>query len=150
MKTTLALLPLLAAAAGAAWGQQVYKSVDPQGRVIYTDRPVEGAEPVDLPPVTTIPALKAPEKAKAPAARGGGVPARPEGIERRAWERQLKITEAEARLEAARKELAEQEAIRLGDERHNYQKYLDRVQRYRDEVARREQELEALRQEPLR
>jgi hypothetical protein len=146
MKAALALF--LAVAAGAVCAQQVYKSVDPQGRVIYTDRPVEGAKPVDLPPVTTVPAVKAPEKKdKGPVAKETDVPVRDEGAERRARESRARLGEAEARLETARKELAEQEAIRLGDERNNYQKYLDRVQRYRDEVTRQEQEVEALRKE---
>jgi hypothetical protein len=144
MKTLLFLMLVLAA--GAVFAQQVYKSVDPQGRVIYTDKPVEGAKPVELPPVSTVPAVKPPEKKeKGPVAKETEGPARDEGAERRAQESQARLAEAEARLEAARRELAEQEAIRLGDERNNYQKYLDRVQRYRDEVSRREGEVEALR-----
>ena len=146
MKTVIALV-LALAAAGTAWAQQIYKSVDPQGRVIYTDKPIEGAKPVDLPPVTTVPAVKAPEKKeKGPVAKESDGPPRDEAAERRAKEQsQARLGEAEARLDAARKELAEQEAIRLGDERNNYQKYLDRVQRYRDEVTRQELEVEALR-----
>ena len=134
-----ALLWVLAAVTAGAWAQQVYKSVDPQGRVIYTDRPVEGAKPVDLPPVSTVPAVKAPEsREKSPARESAGG-------ESRSKESQARLSEAEAGLEAARRELAEQEQIRLGGEATNYQKYLDRVQRYRDDVTRREQEVEALR-----
>ncbi|HEX6828252.1 MAG TPA: DUF4124 domain-containing protein [Burkholderiales bacterium] len=139
-----ALLWILAAVTAGAWAQQVYKSVDPQGRVIYTDRPVEGAKPVDLPPVSTVPAVKAPEsREKSPGAReaAGGEGRSKESSK----ESQARLSEAEAGLEAARRELAEQEQIRLGGEATNYQKYLDRVQRYRDDVTRREQEVEALR-----
>jgi predicted RNase H-like nuclease (RuvC/YqgF family) len=49
-------------------------------------------------------------------------------------------------LEAARNELTTQENTRLGDER-NYQRYLERVQPYRDRVANHERNIEALRQE---
>jgi len=49
-------------------------------------------------------------------------------------------------LEDARKELKDQEETRYGDER-NYQRYLDRVQPYRDKVANHERNIEALRQE---
>jgi hypothetical protein len=43
----------------------VYKSVDAQGNVVYTDEPQGNAKPVDLPPLSTIPpprsARQAPE-----------------------------------------------------------------------------------------
>jgi hypothetical protein len=49
-------------------------------------------------------------------------------------------------LEQAKKELAEQEAIRTGDER-NYQRVLDRLQPYKDKVALHERNIEALKKE---
>ncbi|GLT22970.1 hypothetical protein GCM10007933_24310 [Zoogloea oryzae] len=49
-------------------------------------------------------------------------------------------------LEAARKELEEQESVRYGNER-NYQKLLDRVQPYKDKVQLHERNIEALRRE---
>lgn len=49
-------------------------------------------------------------------------------------------------LEQAKKELAEQEAIRNGDER-NYQKVLDRLQSYKDKVALHERNIEAIQKE---
>ncbi|WP_228111912.1 hypothetical protein [Zoogloea sp. 1C4] len=49
-------------------------------------------------------------------------------------------------LEAARKELEEQESVRYGNER-NYQKVLDRVQPYKDKVQLHERNIEALRRE---
>ena len=52
----------------------------------------------------------------------------------------------EASLLEARKNLEEQESIRLGDER-NYQKKLDRVQPFKDKVALHERNIEALRKE---
>ncbi|MGL4408555.1 MAG: DUF4124 domain-containing protein, partial [Zoogloea sp.] len=42
--------------------------------------------------------------------------------------------------------LAEQEAVRYGDER-NYQKVLDRLQPYKDKVQMHERNIEALRRE---
>ena len=132
------LLPCFAVLPAQA---QVYKSVDEKGRVIYSDKPSEGAKKIELPPMTTVPAPKPPEK---PAAAEAGAPAA-EGPAQK--EKQQKLAEAERRLDAARNELAEQEAIRLGDERHNYQKYLDRVQRYRDVVNQEEKAVESLRRE---
>jgi hypothetical protein len=49
-------------------------------------------------------------------------------------------------LEQARKELAEQEAVRYGDER-NYAKVLERLQKYKDSVEVHEKNLESLRRE---
>jgi hypothetical protein len=49
-------------------------------------------------------------------------------------------------LEAAKKDLAEQEATRNGNER-NYQKYLDRIQQYKDAVTLHERNIEALNKE---
>jgi hypothetical protein len=49
-------------------------------------------------------------------------------------------------FEVARKELADQEALRYGDER-NYQKVLDRLQPFKDKVQIHERNIEALRRE---
>ncbi|MCL2876900.1 MAG: DUF4124 domain-containing protein [Betaproteobacteria bacterium] len=49
-------------------------------------------------------------------------------------------------LEDARNKLAEQEAVRYGNEK-NYQRMLDRLQPYREAVERRERNIEALTQE---
>jgi hypothetical protein len=49
-------------------------------------------------------------------------------------------------LEKAKKDLAEQEGIRSGDER-NYQRVLDRLQPFKDAVAVHERNIEALRRE---
>ncbi len=57
-----------------------------------------------------------------------------------------RLEEAEDQLEAARKALAQQEAVRYGDER-NYQKVLDRLKPFQDEVDRRQQALEKLRKD---
>ena len=52
----------------------------------------------------------------------------------------------QAKLEQARKDLVEGEATRLGNEK-NYQKYLDRVQTLKDNVALHERNIEALKRE---
>lgn len=49
-------------------------------------------------------------------------------------------------LERAKQQLAEQESVRTGGER-NYQKFLDRVQPFRDAVANHERNIEALTRE---
>ncbi|MBV5323494.1 DUF4124 domain-containing protein [bacterium] len=49
-------------------------------------------------------------------------------------------------LELSKKELAEQEAIRNGDEK-NYQRVLDRLQPFKDKVALHERNIEAIQKE---
>lgn len=65
--------------------------------------------------------------------------------------RQREILERELQreqslLEQARKELAEQEAVRYGDER-NYARVLERLQKYKDAVEVHEKNVESLRRE---
>jgi septal ring factor EnvC (AmiA/AmiB activator) len=49
-------------------------------------------------------------------------------------------------LEQAKKELAEQEAVRSGDEK-NYQRVLDRLQPYKDRVSQHERNIQAIQKE---
>lgn len=134
----------LSAVCGAGLGQgTVYKSVGPDGRVIYSDKPDPEAKKMELPPMTTVPGTKAPE---ADTSAGERQPSEARKAAERA-DLEKRLAEAEAQLEAAREALAEQEGMRLGPEARNYQKYLDRVQPYRDAVARQEQAVEDLRRQ---
>lgn len=68
---SLTLLVLALAALPVA-AQTIYRHVDAQGNVTFTDAPPgEDAQPFVLPPVNTVPAHRA------PAAQGGGLPAAP-------------------------------------------------------------------------
>lgn len=131
-------------AAGAAHAE-IYKSVDADGRVTYSNIPSKGAAKLNLEPLTTV----APPKPKA--ATPAGFPKVDGETQKKRDDTRRKILEdelaAEEKLLAeAKRNLAEGEATRLGDER-NYQKYLDRVQGLKDEVALHEKNLEALRKE---
>ena len=59
---------------------------------------------------------------------------------------ETELANEQEQLEAARQKLAEQEAVRTGDER-NYQRFLDRVQPFRDAVANHERNIEAISRE---
>ena len=67
-----------------------------------------------------------------------------DGARRRILEEEL--GGEEKALAQAKAELTEQEGIRTGDER-NYQKVLDRLQKYKDEVERHQKNVEALTKE---
>jgi len=56
------------------------------------------------------------------------------------------LAQEEEALGQARKELAEQESVRYGDER-NYAKVLERLQKYKDAVEVHEKNIESLRRE---
>ena len=131
---------------------------------------------IEISPITTIPAPKLPPRAPAPAtgaqpgaagsATGTGstaatAAARPPGSEnfprvdaatqksrdgdrRRILEDELR--KEELRLAELRKEYNDGEPERVGGER-NYQKYLDRVQRLKEDLARSESNVAAIRRE---
>ena len=71
MKRWVPLQVVLIFALPAGAGDTIYRQVDEQGRVIYSDQPAAGAEAVDLPPANTAPAVapSAPEAAEEPAER---------------------------------------------------------------------------------
>ena len=61
---------LAVAMSNAAWAQTtIYKHVDENGRVTYTNKPMKGATVLELDPITTIPATPALAIAPAPAAK---------------------------------------------------------------------------------
>jgi hypothetical protein len=146
----LGLALLLAASAVQA---DIFKCVDEQGRVTYTNtRAPKGCTTLnrDL-PVTSVPAAgSGNDKAGAPSGAASfpkvsdEVQRSRDGDRKRILSQEL-ATEEKA-LEEARKALAEQEAVRFGDER-NYQKVLDRLQPYKDKVELHQRNVEALKRE---
>jgi len=141
-----ALLSLIAAGAGA----QPMKCVDAKGKVRYVDESMIGTEKCQ--PVKEGTNVVAPQ---APPSRGEGVetragrprPPQPElqpqvSPDSRA-QADARLAEAEEKLAQARRSLAEQEAIRLGNER-NYARVQERLQPFQETVDRAAQEVEQL------
>lgn len=145
MKTKL--LIFISLFLGQAAHADIYKLVDENGRVTYSNTPLKGAKKLNLDPPSTIAA----PKPQAPTATPPGFPRvdgetqkQRDGTRRSILEQELA---AERNLlDEAKKALAEGEATRLGDER-NYQKYLDRVQGLKDNVTLHEKNVEALNKE---
>jgi uncharacterized protein DUF4124 len=127
---------------------EIYKCVDAKGRASYTNSPSETqGKKCDL--VTTqINVAPAPR----PVARPPGSFPRESAAERASAKgRQREILEKELASEQqllakARAALAEQEAVRTGDER-NYAKVLERLQPFKDSVDTHEKNIEALQRE---
>lgn len=132
----------------------VYKcvEVDPntgERKTTYTnDRRVRGCERLssDL-PMSTV----SPPPVRAPQATPPSYPKVSSDTQKERDDTRRQILEeelaAEERsLEDARKALAEQDAVRLGNER-NYQKKLDRLKPFQDKVEQHERNVEALKKE---
>ncbi|HXV07091.1 MAG TPA: DUF4124 domain-containing protein [Burkholderiales bacterium] len=145
----LALLvaPLLASLAPSVAWAQTCKYVDNEGRVTYSNVPVKNARKV-----TCFEPVKPPPGAQsAPPAAAAQRPTVDTNTQRQRDDERRGILESELaaeqqRLDEARRALAEQEAIRSGDER-NYQRVLERLKPYQEAVAQHEKNIASLRQE---
>lgn len=147
-----ALVALLVCASAHA---DVYKCIDDDGHVTYTNDKsrARGCKQLSSDvPVSSVPgpAATTPRPAATPSSAPGFPNVSNDQQKARDSERR-RILEAELgseqkSLEEARKALVEGEAVRLGDER-NYQKYLDRIQALKDNVALHERNIDALRRE---
>ena len=130
-----AALAFAAAAHAQPASQQAQKCVNAKGETYYTNKPAQGDKctPVGA-AISVVPAGRT-----AP-------PTNPQAAERETqrMNQQRELESAERQLADARKALAEQEAIRTGDER-NYQRVLDRLKPYQDRVAEAEKNVERLR-----
>ena len=125
---------------------EIYKQVDDKGHVTYSNVPTKGATKLDLEPLSVIPAPK-PKAAATPA----GFPKVDSETQKKRDDTRQKLLEDELAgeqklLAEAQKALKEGEAVRLGSE-HNYQKYLDRIQKLKDNVTLHEKNIEALNKE---
>jgi hypothetical protein len=146
------LAAALLANVAAAQAEVMYQCVDEQGyktfsNVKLTDKSIK-CTVMDLGPVIPQPA-----QVSKPAARPSppGFPKVGENAQKERDNDRRRILENElaaerGNLEQARKDLAEQETIRNGDER-NYQKVLDRLEPYKNKVALHERNIEAIEKE---
>jgi hypothetical protein len=137
------------ALAAPAWGD-TYKCVDANGRPTYTNMKEETTGKncsVVIREISVVPAARAPAANRTPEGFPRVDPATQksrDGARRRILEEEL--SGEEKALAQAKAELTEQEGIRNGDEK-NYQRVLDRLQKFKDEVERHEKNVEALKKE---
>jgi Domain of unknown function (DUF4124) len=147
----------LALLQSVAWAETC-KYLDSEGRVIYSNTP-------NSPPkgATKVKCFEDPSPKPAPAnARNSDakptssdskakLPRVSEDTQKSRDDERRRILEQEIadetkQLAQAKEQLASQEAVRSGNER-NYERFLERVQPYRDAVATHERNLEAIRRE---
>jgi septal ring factor EnvC (AmiA/AmiB activator) len=138
----------LAASAGAQI-TEIYKCVDAKGNRLYTsDKRETSGRKCELVSreVNVVPAQKQP-----PSAAPSSFPRESPQARASAKERQRDILEKELSseqqlLDQARKELAEQESTRGGDER-NYARVLERLQPFKDSIDLHQKNIDALKRE---
>ena len=131
---------------------QIYRCESADGTPLFQNSPGKNCKAMDLPSLTTVPS------ARTPAAGARTANATPSDFPRvdasaqrsRDSDRkrilQDELTKEQARLEEVRKEYNGGEPERQGNER-NYQKYLDRVERLKDDITRSETNVASLRRE---
>ncbi len=149
-------LLVLGASVHAQVQATVYKCVDAQGRVELTDTAKPGCKPLDLPGFIAAP----PQHRMAPPTRQGSAPPaaapgnfpRVSSAEQRARDDDRRailadeLRNEETKLGELKRVFNNGEPERVGGEK-NYAKYQARVAQMRDDIARSEQNIEALRRE---
>jgi hypothetical protein len=133
---------------------QIYRCQSADGTPLFQNSPGKDCKAMDLPSLTTVPSVRLP----AAGARTTAANATPSDFPRvdasaqrsRDSDRkrilQDELEREQARLEEIRQEYNGGEPDRLGNER-NYQKYLDRVERLKGDMARSETNVSSLRRE---
>lgn len=136
----------------------IFKCVDEAGHVTYTNNKPSGKGCNTLARDQAVSSVPGGSRPLAPSSPSNGASSGSAGFPRvdsgtqkaRDTDRRRILDEelaAEQRsLEGAQKLLAEQEAVRYGDER-NYQRVLDRLQPFKDKVQLHERNVEALKRE---
>ncbi len=139
----------LQCAAGLAYADQdLYKCVDAGGSVTYANTgSTKGCTKISVDPVV-IPKLSTPQKAQAspsgfPKVDGATQKAR-DSDRRRILDDELR--DKETKLADLKREYNNGEPERQGNER-NYQRYLDRVERLKADIARAESDIASIKSE---
>jgi hypothetical protein len=115
---------------------ELYKHVDEDGNVTYSNTPLRDSRKLSLPPLTVMPGTDLESKIRAPKSSGNYNEKQKKVVK--------KLIADEAKLlEEKRKEYNDGEPERFGSER-NYQRYLDRIQRLKDEIVLHEENIKAL------
>jgi hypothetical protein len=129
----------LGLASGASHAE-IYECVDPSGNKVFTNIKAEakGCKALNILPPNTVPAPKSSGKGAAASPTPPNFPKvnaqqqqQRDNDRRRILEQEL--ANEQKLLDQAKKELAEQEAVRLGSER-NYQRVLDRLEPFKKKV----------------
>ena len=142
---------LSGALSSPAWGD-TFKCLDANGRATYTNIKEETRGKsctLVMREISVVPAIRPRAAASAPSPEG--FPKVDAGTQKTRDEARRRILvdelgSEEKALEKAKADLAQQESVRSGNEK-NYQRVLDRLQPYKDDVERHEKNIAALKKE---
>jgi hypothetical protein len=152
MMTRLLFAMLFTSLALPVAAQTIYKCTDENGGTLISNTKAnKNCKAVSSSPESSMPAPKARSSGAAANPSPAGFPRVQEDTQRARDTDRQRILEQEMageqrNLEQAKKELAEQEAVRSGDEK-NYQRVLDRLQPYKDRVSQHERNIQAIQKE---
>jgi hypothetical protein len=148
----LTAILLLAAVAPASLAD-IYECVDANGNKRFTNIKAEakGCKVLHVSPLNTVPGPAKPQGQGKPVATPSSFPRVDADIQRQRDNDRRRILEQELSNEEkllgyARKELEDQEAVRLGSER-NYQRVLERLEPYKKKVKLHEDNVASLKRE---
>jgi hypothetical protein len=135
---------------GASAYAQIYECVDASGNKRFTNIKSEakGCKLLDVGPINTVPSFKPGNKtAPGPTTfpKVDAATQRERDTDRRRILEQ-ELANEQKQLAVAQKELAEQQAVRHGDEK-NYQRVLDRLEPYQKRVKQHETNIDSLKKE---
>jgi hypothetical protein len=152
MKTTLLLIPALAAFMTSAWGgDRIYRCGNEYTNTV-SDEQAKNCKLLSGGNVTIVQAQK-PLASGLRSGIAGATGSRSESAEQRAKSTdarlilEAELKKAEAQQAELLKEYNNGEPEKLGPEAHNYQKYLDRVAELKSGIARNEDDIASIRRE---
>jgi hypothetical protein len=142
---------LLMLVAGLTQADTLYKCTDSSGATTYTNQKTPGKNCTILSQDKPISTFAAPPRTRAATPTPDGFPRVNSETQKSRDAERRRILEEEMRaeqqkLEGAKKSLAEQETVREGGEK-NYQRVLDRLKPYQEEVQLHERNVESLQKE---
>lgn len=141
IRVALLIIPAFLALPATA---EIYKYVDENGRITYTNIPKKGAKKLDLDPISAAKTRNNAGPSDFPRVDNQTQKKRDDQRKQILLE---ELATEEKSLSDSKTALKEGEAQRLGDEARNYQKYLDRIKKLKDTVALHEKNIEALKKE---
>jgi hypothetical protein len=150
MTARLIYLLIGIAVSATAYADTLYKCSDDSGQVLYTNQKNTGRKCSVLSQDQAVSSVP-PARAAARSANPSDFPRVEGDVQKSRDNDRRKILEQElaaelAILDKSRKELAEQESVRNGEEKNN-ERNLERLQPYKDSVALHERNVEALNHE---
>lgn len=129
---------------------EIYKIIDANGKITYSNIPSKGAQRLNLEPISTITGSK-PRSSAANNSTPANFPKVDSDTQKKRDDMRRKLLSDELAAEMkhlgeAKLALSDGENVRLGNER-NYQKYLDRVALLKENVVLHEKNIAALQKE---